>query len=196
MRRLAAALLLAGAAGQYDPDACESWCARSFPYTCQPGCTGCMDLMQAAPRAATAAAIVAADAAPPTEDGGRMLEAEYRMRGAQIFRTRATSPARRCGSRGRRGSASSRAEGRVLLVSVSFSPKAVSSNENYTASPLAKTSPPSRPSCCCSSPTPSCRRPSPTRFRSRHLPGDPSAISRPRAARAAPSPSPRGTGSA
>ena len=33
MRRLAAALLLAGAAGQYDPDACESWCARSFPYT-------------------------------------------------------------------------------------------------------------------------------------------------------------------
>ena len=45
MRRcLAAALLLAGAAGQYDPDACESWCARSFPYTCSnAGCTGCMD---------------------------------------------------------------------------------------------------------------------------------------------------------
>ena len=45
MRRcLAAALLLAGAAGQYDPDACESWCAQSFPYTCSnAGCTGCMD---------------------------------------------------------------------------------------------------------------------------------------------------------
>ena len=45
MRRcLATALFLAGAAGQYDPDACESWCARSFPYTCSnAGCTGCMD---------------------------------------------------------------------------------------------------------------------------------------------------------
>ena len=87
MRRLAAALLLAGAAGQYDPDACESWCARSFPYTCSnAGCTAAWTRRKRpARRRRRQSPPLPPPMAPSDRGGGRMLEAEYWTRGAQIF---------------------------------------------------------------------------------------------------------------